>query len=214
MRQDYCDITLILDKSGSMQPLTAETIKGVNGFIEKQRRQPGKCALSLILFDTNVNVPYLGRLITEAPRLDTTNYQAGGYTALLDAVGRGIDELGGRLKGMPEAERPGKVVVVIVTDGEENSSHQYKKEAVKAMIERQQALYKWEFVFLGANVDAFAEAGAMNVPMSHTLQTHSTSNSVRAAYVAVTSNATAYRAGTAKTMAWTDPQRADQDTTK
>lgn len=214
MRDDYCDITLILDKSGSMEPLQSETIKGVNGFLKSQRALPGKCVVSLIQFDTNVQTTYLGRPVAEAPDLMPDTYQPGGYTALLDAVGCGIDELGGRLKAMPVAERPGKVVVVIVTDGEENSSHQYKKEAVKSAITVQKDVYRWEFVFLGANVDAFAEAGAMNVPLTHTLQTHSTPDSVVAAYASLATNATAYRSGISETMAWSAEQRTDQDADK
>ena len=214
MNNDYCDITLILDKSGSMGPLQKDTIGGVNRFLSDQRRLPGKCLISIVQFDTTYTSVYLGRPIADASDLTEATYQPGGSTALLDAVGWTIDEVGSRIKAISEQERPGKALIVIVTDGEENSSHQRSKDQVKQAIERQQKQYKWEFVFMGANVDAFAEAGGLGIFAANAFQTHPTQDSVMHAYANLSSNAAAYRGGTAQTMAWSGKQQDEQNKTK
>lgn len=211
MRNDYCDVTIVLDESGSMEPLQHDTIGGVNQFLKEQRALPGKCTLSLLKFNHEDRPVFTGRPIAEAPDLTVETYQPTGYTALLDALGRGISEAGDRLRAMAEADRPGKVIILVVTDGAENSSRTWTKEQIKAAVSHQTHVYKWEFVFLGANVDAFAEAGALGMLGSHTMQTHSNKQSVRLSYSSASLNTANFRSGASSSMAWTKEQREEQE---
>ena len=210
MKEDYCDFTLIIDKSGSMGPLQMDTIGGINQFLNEQKLVPGECKASIILFDTTVQSLCLGRDIKEVSDLNTQTYSPGGATALLDAVGTGIRELGGRLSKMPEDQRPSKVVLVIATDGEENSSVKFTKQQIADMVKHQKEAYKWEFVFLGADINAFAEAQGLNVAHSHTIQTRSTPESTAHVYAAACSNLTSYRTGNKSDMSWEATQREAQ----
>jgi len=210
MRQDYCDITLVLDESGSMEPLQKDTIGGVNAFLADQRKQPGKCVCSIMKFNHEDHPVFTGRPVQEAPDLTLATYSPNGNTALLDALGRAITEAGDRFRAMPETERPGKIIVVVITDGEENSSRRYTKEQVKGMIVRQTNVYKWEFVFLGANIDAFAEAGGLGVGAGHTFQYAPNSAGVRHALGRLSENTVSYTGGGRASMAWTEQQRKEQ----
>ena len=160
MKQDFTDITIIMDRSGSMASCQQEAENGVNHFVEDQKKQPGTATFSLVQFDTEIQRVYDAAAIAS---VGTIKLEPRGMTALLDAVGKTINETGERLSKMNEEDRPGLVVVCIVTDGEENSSHEFKREQIKQMIEHQQTDFKWQFTFLGANQDAFAEAGAMGI---------------------------------------------------
>ena len=132
----------------------------VNTFIREQAQQAGNALLTLVQFDTQYEFVHQGIPVKRAPAYKLVPR---GNTALLDAVGRAINETGDRLAKMAEADRPGLVVFVIVTDGHENSSREFSKSQIKEMIERQQTQYCWQFTFLGANQDAFAEAGGMGI---------------------------------------------------
>lgn len=207
MNKDYCDITLILDESGSMWARQQDVIGGVNGFLKSQREQPGKCTVSLFKFNTTCTPLYVGKPVGEVEDLNTTTYYPGGNTALLDTVGFAIDEAGSRFRNMKEDERPAKVIMVIVTDGEENSSKVRTKQSVREAIERQRNVYKWEFVFLGANVDAFAEAGGLGILGTHTYSYMPTPVGVANAYATLATNTTSYRSGQTSGMAFTQEQR-------
>jgi hypothetical protein len=211
MRDDYCDVTIVLDESGSMEPLQQDTIGGVNQFLKEQRALPGQCTLSLLKFNHEDRPVFTGRPIAEAPDLTIGTYQPSGNTALLDALGRAIMEAGGRLRAMSEADRPGKVIIMVVTDGEENSSRTWTRDQIKKAVEHQISVYKWEFVFLGANVDAFAEAGALGMLASHSMQTHPTRRSVASSYSSASLNTANFRSGASSSMAWTDEQRKEQE---
>lgn len=143
-----------------MQSCRTDAEGGLNSFIDKQKGEPGACLFSLVQFDTEYEFLYKGTPIKDVlacalvPR---------GMTALLDAVGRAIVETGERLKIMDESQRPGLVVFVIITDGQENSSKEFTKAKIGEMIRHQTDVYKWQFTFLGANVDAFAEAGGIGI---------------------------------------------------
>lgn len=160
MRNDLTDITLIVDRSGSMSTCKDEAQNGINHFIEEQKKVEGDALLTLVQFDTEYEFVHKGAPITNVGEYELVPR---GMTALLDAVGRGINETGERLLLMGESERPGLVVFVITTDGMENSSHEFTRAQVKEMIERQQNEYNWQFIFLGANQDAFAEAASIGV---------------------------------------------------
>ena len=160
MKSDITDITLVVDRSGSMQERREDAEGGVNAFIQDQAKEPESTTLTLVQFDTEYEILHRGVPIGDVPdyRLEPR-----GMTALLDAVGRAINETGIRLSDLEEADRPGLVIFVITTDGLENSSAEFSKAQIKEMIEHQQSKYDWHFTFLGANQDAFAEAGAMGM---------------------------------------------------
>jgi len=160
MRSDLTDITLVVDRSGSMQQVRADAEGGVNSFIAQQTTEPGEALLTLVQFDTEYEFLHKGVPIAQVPKYQLVPR---GMTALLDAVGKAINETGERLARMDEKDRPGLVAFVVMTDGQENSSREFSKAAIKDMIERQQQQYNWHFTFLGANQDAFAEAGGMGI---------------------------------------------------
>jgi hypothetical protein len=160
MRSDLTDITLVVDRSGSMQEIQSDAEGGVNAFIEKQADEPGEALLTLVQFDTEYEFVHSGIPVQQVPKYEL---QPRGATALLDAVGRAINETGQRLAKMKEQDRPGLVIFVIMTDGLENSSREFTKSKVKEMIKEQQTKYNWHFTFLGADQDAFAEAGGLGI---------------------------------------------------
>jgi hypothetical protein len=160
MRDDLTDITLVVDRSGSMETIRADAEGGVNTLITDQAREPGEALLTLVQFDTEYEFVHRGVPLDRVPRYRLVPR---GGTALLDAVGRAINETGARLAAMPEADRPGLVVFVVMTDGHENSSREFTKATVREMIERQQAVYSWQFTFLGADADAFDEAAGLGI---------------------------------------------------
>lgn len=161
MRNDLTDITVVMDRSGSMSSCKADAEGGLNSFIEAQKAHPGEAIFSLVQFDTDYEFVHKGVPIKSVPHCVL---QPRGWTALLDAVGRAIVETGDRLERMNDDERPGLVVFVIITDGKENSSKEFTLEKIKEMIQHQQNTYKWQFTFLGANQDAFEAAGQMGIP--------------------------------------------------
>ncbi|MCP9275192.1 vWA domain-containing protein [Mycolicibacterium arenosum] len=144
-------IAALLDRSGSMESIKSDSEGGFNALIADQRTEPGEARVTLAQFDTEYEVVYANRPIADVGPLVL---QPRGMTALLDSVGRLITDVGAELSALPEEERPGKVIVVVVTDGMENSSTEWTVDAVKKVIKRQQDEYAWEFIFLGANMDA------------------------------------------------------------
>jgi uncharacterized protein YegL len=160
MRSDLTDITLVVDRSGSMQQIREDAEGGVNAFIADQTRQPGEALLTLVQFDSDFEFLHQGVPVQQVPKYSLVPR---GSTALLDAVGRAINETGERLEKMAEPDRPGLVIFVVMTDGRENSSREFTKLQLKEMIERQQQVYSWNFTFLGANQDSFGEAGRLGV---------------------------------------------------
>lgn len=166
--QDYTDITMILDASGSMCNLKQETISSVNNFIQEQKKVKGKCKLTLVTFNSIVNTVIDAVDIKECELLNDRSYNPGGYTALLDAMGQVIVSTGVRLKAMPANRRPGKVLIVTITDGQENSSREYSvahggREKIKNMVTHQSDKYDWDFVYLGANQDSFLTSAELGV---------------------------------------------------
>ena len=159
-------IAVVLDRSGSMQTVKADTEGGLRAFLAAQHDAPGDTVVSLYQFDTSYDIVYENTPLAEVPAF--TLIPRGG-TALLDAVGRTITTVGAQLAAMPEADRPGEVIVVILTDGEENSSREFRLDAVKKLITEQQDTYGWQFVFLGADQDAFAAAAGMGIRRDTTL---------------------------------------------
>lgn len=163
MRENLTEMVFVLDRSGSMSGLAADTIGGFNELIEKQKKIEGDAYVTTVLFDHEYEVLHDHVALGEVAPLTDKEYFARGSTALLDAVGRTIDAVGARLAATAEEERPEHVVFVITTDGMENSSREYTAKRVRGMIEHQQQKYSWQFVFLGANMDAVSEARNLGI---------------------------------------------------
>jgi uncharacterized protein YegL len=158
MKQELTEIVFILDRSGSMSGLEKDTIGGFNSTIEKQKQETGEAYVSTVLFDTEMEVLHDRVPLASIAPLTDKEYYARGGTALLDAIGGAIHHIGNVHKYARDEDRPEKTIFVITTDGYENSSRKYSAEHVKQMIERQKQKYGWEFIFLGANIDAIETA--------------------------------------------------------
>jgi uncharacterized protein YegL len=166
--KDATHIAVLLDRSGSMESIKGETISGFNFFLNEQKKSGANASLTLVQFDTqSTEIVHEASPIQSVPELNAETYQPRGGTPLLDALGETMISTGSTLAAMPEANRPDKVVFVIITDGQENSSHKFSKNQIKEMLEHQTNVYKWQFIYLGANQDAFAEAGNVGIAMGH-----------------------------------------------
>jgi hypothetical protein len=186
-RIDFTDITIILDRSGSMASVAHDTIGGFNRFVEDQKGGHGEAALTLVQFDNQYEVVYAGTPIADVPVMTGETFVPRGSTALLDAIGRTIDDTGRRLASLPEAQRPETVIIVIITDGYENASRRYTSHRVGEMIAHQSDIYSWQFVFLGANQDAIATAASMGVDAGSALTYAATPIGTENAFAAVSS---------------------------
>ena len=162
----YTDITMVLDRSGSMQSIKDDTIGGFDAFIGEQRRLPGRCTVSLVQFDNVYEEVYTGRDLADVPSLTLVPR---GSTAMLDAIGRAVNATGARLAAMPEDRRPGTVIVGIMTDGLENASREFTYPMVKALIEQQEQVYGWTFMYMGANQDAIEVGASLGVARDRSL---------------------------------------------
>ncbi|GHU80953.1 hypothetical protein FACS189468_2230 [Spirochaetia bacterium] len=163
MNNNLTEIIAILDRSGSMDHLTGDTIGGYNSFIKGQQDGEGEAVLTTVLFDDKYELLHDRVDVKKVKPITGKEYFARGTTALLDALGKTLRDVGAKLHNTGEAERPGKVIVLIITDGEENASVEYTKEKVKEMVELQRTTYKWEFIFIGANIDSFSTAGGLGI---------------------------------------------------
>jgi len=163
MKKNLTEIVFILDRSGSMSGLETDTIGGFNAMLEKQKSGEGEVLFSTVLFDTETEVIHDRQDIKTMKPLTEKEYYVRGCTALLDTVGDAIHHIGNVHKYAREEDRPENTLFVITTDGMENSSRRYRYDDVKSMIERQKTKYGWEFIFLGANIDAAKEAGRIGI---------------------------------------------------
>ena len=157
------ELVFILDRSGSMNGLEGDTIGGFNSMLAKQKQEPGECLVSTVLFDNETEVIHDRVPLEKVPELTDREYFVRGCTALLDAVGGTIHHIGNVHKYARPEDRPERTLFVITTDGMENASKRYDYDKVKTMIERQKEKYDWEFIFLGANIDAAKEAARFGI---------------------------------------------------
>ncbi|MEU0499194.1 vWA domain-containing protein [Mycobacterium sp. NPDC006124] len=177
-------IAALLDRSGSMETIKSDTEGGFDALIATQRTEPGEALVTLAQFDTDYEVVYANRPIADVAPLEL---QPRGATALLDAIGRLITDVGAELAAMEETERPGHVIVVVMTDGMENSSREWTPEAVNAAIKRQEGEYSWYFVFLGANMDAVAVGARLGFSADRSMTYDASDQGVASAMAATTS---------------------------
>lgn len=167
MKKGLTELVFILDRSGSMAGMETDTIGGFNATIEKQKKEPGEAFVSTVLFDDCMEVLHDRVPLEKIPALTEKEYFARGGTALVDALGSAIHHIGNVHKYARDEDRPEKTIFVITTDGYENCSRKYRIEQVRQMVERQKGKYGWEFVFLGANIDAVETARNYGISESH-----------------------------------------------
>ena len=210
MKKNLTEIVFILDRSGSMAGLEDDTIGGFNAMIEKQKKEPGEALVSTVLFDNESEVIHDRVDIQRIKPMTRNEYYVRGCTALLDAVGGAIHHIGNVHKYAREEDRPEKTLFVITTDGMENASRKYSYEKLKAMIQRQKEKYGWEFLFLGANIDAAREASRFGISADRAANYHADSKGTNVIYETVNEAITQVRCCAAPLSAdW--KQRVDED---
>lgn len=168
MNQNLTQIAVILDRSGSMQDCQKQTIDNFNEFVNQQKAQPGEARLRLIQFDDQYEFWYDKRIQDVEPLTEKT-FVPRGMTALNDAIGRTCEELGRTLEFTREHDRPGKVIVVVLTDGCENNSQNYTKWRVAEIVKHQREKYSWAFIFMGADEHAVLQAQQYNIPLANAI---------------------------------------------
>ena len=194
MKKNLTELVFILDRSGSMAGLEGDTIGGFNAMIEKQRKEPGEAIVSTVLFDNESEVIHDRVDIQKIEQMTDKEYCVRGCTALLDAVGGATHHIGNVHKYAREEDRPEKILFVITTDGMENASRKYTYERLKAMIERQKEKYGWEFIFLGANIDAAKEAARFGIDADRAANYHADHQGTAVIYEAVSEAVCSVRA--------------------
>jgi uncharacterized protein YegL len=208
MKKGLTDITVVLDRSGSMESTRTDAIGGFNAFVQSQKEVKGEATLTLVQFDDHYNVDYSGQYIKTVANLTMETFQPRGSTALHDAIGRTINTVGARLAATVESKRPEKVVILVITDGGENASREFDAVKVAEMIKHQQDKYSWEFVFVGANQDAVLTAKNLGINMNNAMTYANNGMGTTRAYASLAANMTAYRTGSASGMSFSS---ADKD---
>lgn len=209
MKKDLTELVFILDRSGSMQGLESDTIGGFNSLLEKQKRQPGEALVSTILFDDRVEVLHDRVPLNRMRPITDRDYFVQGCTALLDAVGGAIHHIGNIHKYARPEDVPEHTLFVVITDGMENASCRYTARRVREMIKRQKKRYGWEFLFLGANIDAVETAGGLGIGADRAVNFHCDSAGTRLNYEAVSQAASAVRRSAPLSAHWKDAIEQD-----
>ena len=191
------ELVFILDRSGSMSGLEKDTIGGFNSMLEKQRKEPGDAVVSTVLFDNEIEVIHDRVAIANVPNLTDEEYYVRGCTALLDAVGGAIHHIGNVHKYARREDVPEKTLFIITTDGLENASRRYTYDKVRHMIEHQKERYGWEFIFLGANIDAAAEARRFGIDEAMAANYHCDEAGTALNYQVISEAITSVRASSA-----------------
>ena len=194
MRKGLTEVIFILDRSGSMSGLEADTIGGFNSMIAKQKKEEGEAYISTVLFDDQTEVLYDRVPVSKVEPMNDKQYYVRGCTALLDALGGAIHHIGNVHKYAREEDRPEKTLFIITTDGMENASHQYSYEKVKKMVERQKKKYGWEFLFLGANIDAIEVAGRFGIAANRAINYECDSKGTQLNYEVLSRTVSEFRA--------------------
>jgi hypothetical protein len=206
MKEDFTDIVVILDRSGSMAAIRKDTEGGFDTFVGAQRLLPGECNLNLYQFDDKYEVVYENKPIGEVKKL---KLNPRGSTALLDAIGKTINTRGQYYASLEEDERPAKVIFVIITDGEENVSQEYSFDSVKQLVTQQTEQYSWEFVFLGANIDAIDVAGHMGIGAHTSLTYGANAKGVGSSYTSMSNAVSVMRCSAAPYSGFSNTEREE-----
>lgn len=211
MKKNLTEIVFILDRSGSMAGLEADTIGGFNAMIAKQRQEPGEALISTILFDDRSEVLHDRTPVSRVRPMTARDYTVRGSTALLDAIGGAIHHIGNVHKYARDEDRPEHTLFVITTDGMENASHWYDSETVKRMIRRQQKQYGWEFLFLGANIDAVETARHFGIGKDRAVNYRSDKRGTRLNYEVVSDAICTVRAYAPLSADWKEKIEEDYE---
>ncbi len=190
MKEGYSDLTFVLDRSGSMWSIAKDMEGGLAKFIEEQKLVKGECKVSLIQFDEKIETVFSGLALETIAAIKV---EPRGSTALYDAVGRAIDEAGARFRKLKEKDRPERVTFVIITDGFENASKEYSAQKINEMITHQRDVYKWEFVFLGANQDSILTAQTLGININNAYNFSADPKSVEAGFYSLNQGYTVMR---------------------
>jgi len=182
MREDLTEVAVVIDRSGSMEAIRTDAIGGFNAFLAQQQTEPGELRMTIVLFNHEIETIHARVPVAEVKPLDERSYVPSGTTALHDAFGRTIDELGQRLSATPEPERPGQVIVALLTDGLENASRDYTLKQIRQRVKRQQERYGWVFLFLAAGQDAVLEGEKLAIPAEQAFSFAPTSQGIREAH--------------------------------
>ena len=209
MKKNFTELVFILDRSGSMNGLEADTIGGFNAMIEKQKKAEGEALVSTVLFDNVSEVIHDRVNIMDIRPMTDKDYTVGGCTALLDAIGGAIHHIGNVHKYARQEDVPEHTMFVIITDGMENASRFYRSERVKQMIERQKERYGWEFLFLGANIDAVETAGRFGIGADRAVNYHSDRRGTKLNYEVLSEAISAVRCSAPLGADW--KRRIDED---
>lgn len=205
MKENLTELVFILDRSGSMQRLTDDTIGGFNSLIEKQRAEAGECLVSAVLFNSRSEVLYDRVPLSKVGEMTRADYSAQGNTALIDAIGGAIHHIGNVHKYARKEDIPGSTMFVIITDGMENASRIYSSDKVKKMIERQKSKFGWEFLFIGANIDAVETAKSFGISKDRAVDYIADSEGTEVVYGAVSKAVSAVRCAAAPLSAdWSE----------
>lgn len=209
MKNNLTEIVFILDRSGSMSGLEADTIGGFNSMIEKQKKEAGEALISTVLFDNLSEVIHDRIPVGRVEPMTDREYYVRGCTALLDAIGGAIHHIGNIHKYAREEDVPEHTLFVITTDGMENASRRYDSETVKKMIERQKAKYGWEFLFLGANIDAVETASRFGIGADRAVNYHSDHQGTQLNYEVLSAAVSTVRSSATLGTEW--KKRIDED---
>ena len=204
MKNNLTELVFILDRSGSMSGLERDTIGGFNSMIEKQKREKGKCLVSTVLFDHESEVLHDRVNLENVQLMTDRDYTVRGSTALIDAIGSAIHHIGNIHKYARKEDVPERTVFIITTDGMENSSHKYTSDEVKKKIERQKEKYGWEFLFIGANIDAVETAKRFGISKDRAVNYHADSKGTEILYDTVSAAVTNIRAAAPLRENWSE----------
>ena len=209
MKKNLTELVFILDRSGSMQGLEGDTIGGFNAMIEKQKKEPGEAYVSTILFDDQSEVLHDRVKVSEVKPITDKEYDVRGCTALLDAIGGAICHIGNIHKYARSEDVPEHTLFVITTDGMENASRRCSARQVREMIRRQKEQYGWEFLFLGANIDAVETAGRLGIAPDRAVNYHCDGAGTRLNYEVVGEAVAAVRCSVPLDGHWKDAIEED-----
>jgi hypothetical protein len=216
VKPDYTHIAVILDRTGSMESIRDDTIGGFNAFLSEQKQQPGKATLTLVQFDSQdpYEVIHQVKTIKEVSELTRETYVPRASTPLLDAIGRGINDLEKSVADMKEDDRPSKVVLVVITDGQENASREFRRDQILKMINEKEKLHGWQFVFLSADLDAINDALAQGFQPAAAMAFDQTGVGVKNAWASVSQNISNYRSSKSQGVAFSEGDRKKQRSEK